>query len=93
MASIRGGGGGLKKRAPAPAPAPAESSGDARNELLDAIRGGKTLRKVEKPKERPPVVKEEPAGIMGGNLVSSMLSRRAALEGSSDDSSDEDWDD
>ena len=92
MASIRGGGGGLKKRPPAPAPAPAQASGDARNELLEAIRGGKILRKVEKPKERPPMVTEEPPGIMGGNLVSSMLSRRAALEGSSDESSD-DWDD
>ncbi|KAL2080419.1 hypothetical protein ACEWY4_024212 [Coilia grayii] len=76
------------KAQPAPAPAPA---GDARSDLLAAIRQGFNLRKVEEQREQ----EKRDAGNMG-NDVAAILSRRIAVEcsDSEDDSSefdDEEW--
>ena len=61
------------------------------NHLLAAIRGGASLRKVER-EERKEEVKEE-LGMFAGEEVSAMLARRKWLEMESDsDDSDDDWD-
>ncbi|XP_053719302.1 wiskott-Aldrich syndrome protein family member 2 [Synchiropus splendidus] len=76
--------------APAPAPAPAPA-GDARSDLLQAIRQGFNLRKVE-------AQREQEKRDHFGNDVAAILSRRIAVEcsDSEDDSSefdDEEWSD
>ena len=73
---------------------PVQSSGDGRNDLLDAIRKGKQLRKVE---ERE--IKQDHDKAEQGMDVASILARRVAFvsESESDDDDedddDSDWDD
>jgi len=57
---------------------------------MAAIKGGAQLKKVA------PISEKKSSGgggvgIMKGGLVDSLLNRRAALEGSDSDDSDEDW--
>lgn len=83
-------GGTAPSSAPKPAPAP-EPAGDARSDLLQAIRQGFNLRKVE-------AQREQEKRDHFGNDVAAILSRRIAVEcsDSEDDSSefdDDEWSD
>ncbi|XP_029023065.1 wiskott-Aldrich syndrome protein family member 2 [Betta splendens] len=82
------GGGAAPSSAPKPQPAP-EPAGDARSDLLQAIRQGFNLRKVE-------AQREQEKRDTSGNDVAAILSRRIAVEcsDSEDDSSefdDDEW--
>uniref|UniRef100_A0AAQ5ZT85 Wiskott-Aldrich syndrome protein family member n=1 Tax=Amphiprion ocellaris TaxID=80972 RepID=A0AAQ5ZT85_AMPOC len=84
------GGGSAPSSGPKPAPAP-EPAGDARSDLLQAIRQGFNLRKVE-------AQREQEKRDHFGNDVAAILSRRIAVEcsDSEDDSSefdDDEWSD
>ncbi|KAM7384170.1 hypothetical protein PAMA_011492 [Pampus argenteus] len=84
------GGGAAPTSAPKPQPEP-EPAGDARSDLLQAIRQGFNLRKVE-------AQREQEKRDHTGNDVAAILSRRIAVEcsDSEDDSSefdDDEWSD
>ncbi|KAF6721166.1 Wiskott-Aldrich syndrome protein [Oryzias melastigma] len=85
---------------PAQSASASSGGGDSRGALLDQIRLGKSLRKVENSEPASPAAAEPAQGIVGA-LMSVMQKRSKAIhssdesedEGGDDDDDDEEWDD